>query len=121
MTALTMDDVKQLKTDPSPAVRAGTAAKLAQHFNAIPFAPAELALAEQIFRIMVRDAEVRVREALSANLRANPRQSAAAARCRRLFGPRCWFRGDANYFNPVARRRAPIGGPCPIRVQYAVR
>ena len=73
MTALTMDDVKQLKTDPSPAVRAGTAAKLAQHFNAIPFAPAELALAEQIFRIMVRDAEVRVREALSANLRANPR------------------------------------------------
>jgi uncharacterized protein (DUF2336 family) len=54
-------------------VRAGTAAKLAQHFNAIPFAPAELALAEQIFRIMVRDAEVRVREALSANLRANPR------------------------------------------------
>jgi len=73
MTALTMEDVKQLKTDPSPAVRAGTAAKLAQHFNAIPFAPAELALAEQIFRIMVRDAEVRVREALSANLRANPR------------------------------------------------
>ncbi len=73
MTALTMDDVKQLKTNPSPAVRAGTAAKLAQHFNAIPFAPAELALAEQIFRIMVRDAEVRVREALSANLRANPR------------------------------------------------
>lgn len=73
MTALTMEDVKQLRTDPSPAVRAGTAAKLAQHFNAIPFAPAELVLAEQIFRIMVRDAEVRVREALSANLRANPR------------------------------------------------
>ncbi len=73
MTGLTMEDVNRLKTDPSPAVRVGTAAKLAQQFNAIQFAPAELALAEQIFRIMVRDAEVRVREALSANLRANPR------------------------------------------------
>lgn len=73
MTGLTMEDVKRLKADPSPAVRAGTAVKLAQHFNATQFAPTELALAEQIFRIMVRDAEVRVREALSANLRANPR------------------------------------------------
>ncbi len=68
-----MEDVNQLKKDPSPAVRAGTAVKLAQQFNATSFAPAELALAEQIFRLMVRDAEVRVREALSANLRANPR------------------------------------------------
>ncbi|MCA0199584.1 MAG: DUF2336 domain-containing protein [Proteobacteria bacterium] len=73
MTGLTMEDVNLLKKDPSPAVRAGTAAKLAQQFNASAFAPAELALAEQIFRLMVRDAEVRVREALSANLRANPR------------------------------------------------
>jgi len=73
MTGLTMEDVNRLRTDPSPAVRVGMAAKLAQQFNAIPFAPAELALAEQIFRIMVRDAEVRVREALSANLRVNPR------------------------------------------------
>lgn len=68
-----MEDVLRLKTDPSPAVRAGTAAKVAQRFNTIELAPAELALAEQIFRIMARDAEVRVREALSANLRANPR------------------------------------------------
>jgi uncharacterized protein (DUF2336 family) len=73
MTGLTMEDVNRLKKDPSPAVRAGTAAKLAHQFNAASFAPAELALAEQIFRLMVRDAEVRVREALSANLRANPR------------------------------------------------
>lgn len=73
MTGLTMEDVNRLKKNPSPAVRAGTAAKLAQQFNATSFAPAELALAEQIFRLMVRDAEVRVREALSANLRANPR------------------------------------------------
>lgn len=73
MTGLTMEDVDRLRQNPSPAVRVGTAAKLAQHFNAARFAPGELALAEQIFRIMVHDAEVRVREALSANLRANPR------------------------------------------------
>lgn len=73
MTGLSIEDVKRLQSDPSPAARAGTAAKLAAQFNSADFAPAELALAEQIFRLMVRDAEVRVREALSANLRGNPR------------------------------------------------
>jgi uncharacterized protein (DUF2336 family) len=67
-----MDDVNRLAQDPSPATRAGTAAKLAQQFNTASFSPAELKLAEQIFRIMARDAEVRVREALSLNLKHNP-------------------------------------------------
>ncbi len=67
-----MDDVNRLTQDPSPATRAGTAAKLAQQFNASAFSPAEMKLAEEIFRVMVRDAEVRVREALSANLKHNP-------------------------------------------------
>jgi uncharacterized protein (DUF2336 family) len=67
-----MEDVNRLTRDPSPATRAGTAAKLAQQFNAASFSPSELQLAEQIFRAMVRDAEVRVREALAANLKHNP-------------------------------------------------
>lgn len=67
-----MEDVNRLVQDPSPATRAGTAAKLAQQFNTSSFSPAELSLAEQIFRVMVRDAEVRVREALAANLKHNP-------------------------------------------------
>ena len=67
-----MEDVNRLAQDSSPAARAGTAAKLAQQFNTSSFSPAELALAEGIFRVMVRDAEVRVREALSANLKHNP-------------------------------------------------
>jgi uncharacterized protein (DUF2336 family) len=66
-----MDDVNRLAADPSPATRAGTAAKLALEFNSGRFSPAELRLAEQIFRAMVKDAEVRVREALSANLKNN--------------------------------------------------
>jgi len=67
-----MEDVNRLTRDPSAATRAGTAAKLAQQFNTSSFSPAELALAEQIFRVMARDAEVRVREALAANLKHNP-------------------------------------------------
>ncbi len=66
-----MDDVNVLTQDPSATARAGTAAKLAQQFNAATFNPQELKLAEEIFRIMVQDAEVRVREALSANLKHN--------------------------------------------------
>jgi uncharacterized protein (DUF2336 family) len=72
MAELSMDDVNRLAQDPSPATRAGTAAKLAQQFNTANFSPAELKLAEQIFRVMARDAEVRVREALAANLKHNP-------------------------------------------------
>ena len=66
-----MDDVNRLAADPSPATRAGTATKLALEFNSGRFSPAELRLAEQIFRAMVKDAEIRVREALSANLKNN--------------------------------------------------
>ncbi|MBL8642958.1 MAG: DUF2336 domain-containing protein [Rhodospirillaceae bacterium] len=67
-----MDDVTRLATDPSTTARVGTATKLAQEFSSGRFSPAELKLAETIFRLMVKDAEVRVREALSANLKHNP-------------------------------------------------
>ena len=67
-----MEDVNDLSRDPSDAARIGTAAKLAQQFNTSAFAPAEIKLAEEIFRIMVKDAEVRVREALAVNLKSNP-------------------------------------------------
>ncbi len=72
MAGLTIDDVKRLASDPSPTARVGTAAKLAKEFSAGGFSDSELKLAENIFRIMVKDAEVRVREALSANLKHNP-------------------------------------------------
>ncbi|MCA9223941.1 MAG: DUF2336 domain-containing protein, partial [Planctomycetales bacterium] len=64
--------VNSLANDPSTATRAGPAAKLAVEFNSGRFSASELKLAEQIFRIMVKDAEIRVREALSANLKNNP-------------------------------------------------
>lgn len=65
-------DVTRLLKDPSGSVRAETAARLAQEFDAGTFSEGERQLAEDIFRLMMRDAEVRVREALSANLKQNP-------------------------------------------------
>jgi uncharacterized protein (DUF2336 family) len=72
LAKLTIDDARVLARNPSAGARAETAAKLALQFNA-GLTDAELAIAEEILRIMVRDAEVRVREALSANLKHNPR------------------------------------------------
>lgn len=72
MAGLTLEDVNRLAADPSPATRASTAAMLAQEAGAQGLKPSELAIAHEIFRLMVRDAEVRVREALSANLKNNP-------------------------------------------------
>ena len=71
MAKLTIDDARSLARDQSPGARAETAAKLALQFNS-GFSAAEFAIAEEILRIMVHDAEVRVREALSANLKSNP-------------------------------------------------
>jgi len=69
---LTADDVKRLLEEPSGETRAATAQKLADQFGAEDLSPAERKLAEEIFRLMVRDVEVRVREALSTNLKENP-------------------------------------------------
>jgi uncharacterized protein (DUF2336 family) len=71
-TRLTEGDVRKLLSDPSGVTRAETAAKLAIQFDQGNLSPSERAMAEQIFRIMVKDAEVRVREALAVNLKENP-------------------------------------------------
>lgn len=69
---LTIDDVTRLSAKPSASVRAELAAKLASDYGHVSLTPSELELAQEIFRLMVHDAEVRVREALSANLKSNP-------------------------------------------------
>lgn len=71
-TRLTESDVRNLLSDPSAETRAQTAAKLALQFDQGDLSPSERAMAEEIFRIMVKDAEVRVREALALNLKENP-------------------------------------------------
>lgn len=69
---LTEEDLAKLLNDPSGTTRAETAAKLAQNFDEGDLSDKEREMAEDIFRIMVKDAEVRVREALSQNLKENP-------------------------------------------------
>jgi len=73
MTAkLTQADVARLMHDPSPEVRAETAGKIAGHFEKRALSASERQIAEDIFRKLVKDAELRVREALAAHLRSSP-------------------------------------------------
>ena len=66
---LTQDDVSRLLSNPSTDTRVETATKIACDFNADDLSDGERKLAEEIFRVMVKDAEVRVREALALNLK----------------------------------------------------
>ncbi len=69
---LTKEDVAKLMSDPSGDTRAETAAKIASEFDHGALTEAERQMVEEIFRLMVRDAEIRVREALAHNLKDNP-------------------------------------------------
>lgn len=72
MSILTPADVVRLKDDPSADSRAVMAAKVATEFQQQSLDPAERRIAEDIFRTMMRDAELRVREALAENLKSSP-------------------------------------------------
>ena len=69
---LTREDVAKLMANPSGEVRAETTAKIAAQFDAQALSPSERRIAEDIFRTLVRDTEVLVREALSAHLKSTP-------------------------------------------------
>ncbi len=71
-SGLSEADVQRLLADPSAEARADTAAKLAEGFNARTLTDSERRLAEDIFRIMMHDAEERVRRALSLHLKSSP-------------------------------------------------
>jgi uncharacterized protein (DUF2336 family) len=63
--ALDAIDVERLLADPSAAVRADTAVKVAQEFSQGTLNDRERVVAEDVFRLFVRDVEVKVRESLS--------------------------------------------------------
>ncbi len=69
---LGQEDVKRLMSDPSAQTRADTSAKLAAQFEAQELSESERQIAEDIFRALVKDVEVRVRESLSAHLKNSP-------------------------------------------------
>lgn len=68
---LSKSDVTQLLSNPSVEIRTNTAIKIAQQFEGEKLSDSERHIAEEIFRIMVKDAEIRVREALAENLKSN--------------------------------------------------
>lgn len=67
---LTDQDVQLLLSDPSAENRASAAAKVASEFGTGSLSESERMIAEDIFKVMVRDAEERVRLALSAHLKS---------------------------------------------------
>ena len=69
---LTAQDVERLLTDPSPEARVETVEKMAGQFQAETFNEEERGMALEIFSIMVEDAEIRVRQALSDHLKECP-------------------------------------------------
>jgi uncharacterized protein (DUF2336 family) len=69
---LTQADVERLLTNPSPRTRARTTAKIAAQFDARTLSPAERRIAEDIFRALVKDTGILVREALAAHLKSTP-------------------------------------------------
>jgi len=64
------EDVSRLLGNPDADVRAEIAGKIAAQHPSLT--EGQRKMAEDIFRIMVKDAEVRVREALAVQLKANP-------------------------------------------------
>lgn len=69
---LSKADVIRLMKDPSTSARAETAAKIADEFSHSDMTETERVLAEDIFRVLARDAEIMVRESLSAHLKRCP-------------------------------------------------
>jgi uncharacterized protein (DUF2336 family) len=68
-SSLSQDDVARLLAQPSAEVRAELAAKVGQEIDSVRLTPAELAIAQDIARVMARDVAVTVRRALAENLR----------------------------------------------------
>ena len=68
---LSATDVQKLMADPSAATRVETSAKIADRFTAGELTESERKIAEDIFRVLLKDAEVRVREALSVHLKSS--------------------------------------------------
>lgn len=69
---LSSGDVARLLADPSGDHRAEAAAKVSAEFASGGLSDSERHIAEDIFRAMVKDVEIKVRQALSETLASNP-------------------------------------------------
>jgi uncharacterized protein (DUF2336 family) len=67
---LSPTDIARLSANPSPENRAEIAGKIAVAFDTAPLSDIERKLASDIFRALVRDVEIMVRQALADNLKS---------------------------------------------------
>lgn len=70
--ALSQEDVDRLLKDDSPESRSFVLSKVAAQYNHKNLTPSEEAVAEHIFRLLMRDLSLRVRETLASELKDNP-------------------------------------------------
>lgn len=71
-TILTASDVERLLKDDSADSRVSVLEKVSKHYNAENFGERERDIAEQIFRLLMKDTAVRVRETLAERIKENP-------------------------------------------------
>lgn len=71
MTGLSLVDVVQLKQNPSRESRLLVAEKVCDQFNTRSLSPEEQMVVTEIFRLLAKDAEVVIRQALAEKLRHN--------------------------------------------------
>jgi uncharacterized protein (DUF2336 family) len=69
---LTLMDVKKLTEEPSPRVRGMLATKIAADYQSGNFTDNEAAVANDIFRILLKDAEKKIRKTLAEQLSHSP-------------------------------------------------
>lgn len=69
---LSQEDVRRLLSEQDSGSRAEVAHKIATGHSSGAFQKTELLIAEQIFRLLLRDTEIRVREALAEGLKDDP-------------------------------------------------
>jgi len=73
MDKLSQEDIQALLSDPaSGGAKVQVIEKLSSQYNSVDFTPEQVTLAEQIFRLLLKQAEVEVRKALADNLMMNP-------------------------------------------------
>lgn len=68
---LSQKDLEKLMSDPSEDNRVETVTKIADYFNEGALTSQEHKMAQEIFRLLIKDAAVRVREAMAQNLKEN--------------------------------------------------
>lgn len=70
--SLSEEDVHQLLNNPSSETKIKVAEKVLDSYEKELLTPSEIAIAEQIFRFLVKDVEIKVRKVLSEQLKDSP-------------------------------------------------